>query len=126
MRVAPILARVQVLVEDVTPRISSMTADAAEFTRLARGQAQKVDRVMTETIERLRLRLIHVDNILTGVMEGVEEAGLRFKRSIWGPVAKATAVVRGIQTGLEFFRAARQGREPVEPATDHQDEGMFI
>jgi hypothetical protein len=125
-RLSPILSRVQLLVEDVSPRISGIVADASELTRLARGQAQKVDRILTETLERLRLQLIHVDQILTGTMEAVEEAGSRLRQTVWGPVVKATALVRGIQTGLEFFRSVRQGREPVEPPSDQQDEGMFI
>ena len=126
MRLTPILSRIQILVEDVSPRISSIVSDAAELTRLARGQAQKVDRILTETMERLRFQLIHVDQILTGAMEAVEEAGSRLRQTILGPVAKATALIRGIQTGLEFFRAARQGREPAEPPSERHDEGMFI
>jgi hypothetical protein len=125
-RLAPILSRVQILVEDASPHISSIVSDAAELTRLARGQAQKVDRILTETMERLRLQLIHVDQILSGAMEAVEEAGSRLRGTIWGPVVKASAIIRGIQTGLEFFRAARHGREPAEPPSEQQDEGMFI
>jgi hypothetical protein len=126
-KLSPILSRLQFLVEDVSPRISGIVADAAELTRLARSQAQKVDRVMTETMERLRLQLIHVDQILTGAMEAVEETGSRIRETFWGPVTKASAVIRGIQTGLEFFRAARRGRAPAETAAEQQqDEGMFI
>jgi hypothetical protein len=125
-RLAPILSRVQLLVEDVSPRISGIVSDASEISRLTRSQAQKVDRILTETLERVRLQLIHVDQILTGTMEAVEEAGSRLRQTVWGPVVKATALVRGIQTGLEFFRAVRQNREPVEPPSEQQDEGMFI
>jgi hypothetical protein len=125
-RLTPVLSRVQLLVEDVSPRISGIIADASELTRLARGQAQKVDRVLTETIERLRLQLVHVDQILTGAMEAVEEAGSRLRETVWGPVVKATAIIRGIQTGLEFFRDARQGRRSAEQPSEQQDEGMFI
>jgi hypothetical protein len=125
-RLTPVLSRIQVLVEDVSPRISGIIADASELTRLARGQAQKVDRVLTETIERLRLQLVHVDQILTGAMEAVEEAGSRLRETVWGPVVKATAIIRGIQTGLEFFRDARHGRRSAEQPSEQQDEGMFI
>jgi hypothetical protein len=125
-RLSPILSRVQLLVEDVSPRISGIVADASELTRLARGQAQKVDRVLNEALERLRLQLIHVDQILTGTMEAVEEAGSRLRQTVWGPVVKATALVRGIQTGLEFFRSIREKRETGEPPSEQQDEGMFI
>jgi len=125
-RLAPILSRVQILVEDVSPRISGIVADASDLTRMARGQAQKVDRILSETLERVRMQLIHIDQILTGAMETVEEAGARLKETVWGPVVKATAVIRGIQAGLEFFRTTRHRREPVEQPVEQQDEGMFI
>ena len=125
-RLAPILSRVQILVEDVSPRISGIVADASDLTRMARGQAQKVDRILSETLERVRMQLIHIDQILTGAMETVEETGARLRETVWGPVVKATALIRGIQAGLEFFRAARHGREPVEQPAEQQDEGMFI
>ena len=94
-RLSPIISRIQLLVDDVSPRISGIVSDAAELTRLARGQAQKVDRILTETLERLRLQLIHVDQILTGAMEAVEEAGSRMRETVWGPVVKASAMIRG-------------------------------
>ena len=126
-RLSPILAQVQTIVEDVSPRISSIVSDAAELTRLARGQAQKVDRVITETMERLRLQLIHVDQILTGAMEAVEETGSRLRQTMWGPVVKATALIRGIQTGIDFFRSTRRGGDhQAEQPSETQDEGMFI
>ena len=52
--------------------------DAAEVTRLARGQAQKADRVVTEATERLRTQIIRADQILTGTLEVIEEAGQHF------------------------------------------------
>jgi predicted PurR-regulated permease PerM len=128
-RINPILSRVQILVDDLSPRIASIVSDASDLTTMARSQAQRLDRILTETLERTRLQLIHVDQILTGAMETVEEAGSRLRQTIWGPVVKATAVIRGIQTGLEFFRAARQsrrGNDHVEQPADQQDEGMFI
>lgn len=125
-KVAPLVLRVQLLVEDVAPRITGIVADSSEIVRLARGEAQKVDRVLTEALERLRMQLIHVDHILSGAMEAVEEAGSQLRQTVWGPVMKATAMVRGVQAGIDFFRGARQRhREPAETAQE-QDEGMFI
>jgi hypothetical protein len=128
-RLTPVLSRVQILVEEVAPRINGIVSDAAELTRVARNQAQRVDRILSEALERLRLQLIHVDQILTGAIETVEEAGSYFRRSVWGPVAKAVALMRGIQVGLEVFRTTRR-KDPrgvaEPPAEQPQDEGMFI
>jgi hypothetical protein len=128
VQIGPTLTRIQVLVDDVSPRITGIVMDASELTRLARSQAQKVDRVFSETIERLRMQLIHVDQILTGAMETVEDAGAQLRQTVLGPIAKATALIRGIQTGVEFFRTARRNGPPPDSRseTTQQDEGMFI
>jgi hypothetical protein len=123
-RVNPILGRIQVLVEDAQPVIASMIVDAAEITNMARGQVQRADRVLTESLDRLRMQLIHADQILTGVLETVEETGTKLRRTVWGPVQSVAAVVRGIQTGVEFYRGRR--RAPEAQPTEQQDEGLFI
>jgi len=81
-RVGPILTRVQILLDDTQPKISEMVADAAHVVYLARGQAQKLDRVVSEASDRLRGQLVAADRILTGALETVEEAGTQFKRGI--------------------------------------------
>ena len=53
-RVGPILTRVQILLDDTQPKISSMVNDASHIVYLARGQAQKIDRVFTDAADRLR------------------------------------------------------------------------
>jgi len=121
-RMNPILTRLQMLLEDTQPRLSGMVADVSEIVHLARGQAQKVDRVFTEAVDRLRVQLIHADQILSGTMEAVEVAGSKIRRTVLGPVQQASALIKGIQAGLEFFRARGRGREG---AAD-QDEGLFI
>ena len=127
--VEPLLLRVQMLVDDISPRITGIVADASEIARLARGEAQKVDRILSEALERLRMQLIHVDHILTGAMEAVEVAGSHLRQTVWGPVVKATAMIRGVQAGIDFFRNVRQRRgtiDTVETSAEQQDEGMFI
>ena len=128
-KLTPLISRVQFMVEEISPRITGIVADASEVTRLARGEAQKVDRILSEALERLRMQLIHADHILTGAMEAVEEAGSRLRQSVWGPVMRATAIIRGVQAGIDFFRSNRPRRralDRIEPSPEQQDEGMFI
>src|ERR1700676_4968804 len=88
-RLGPILTRVQILLDDTQPKISSMVEDAAHVVYLARNQAQKVDRVFTDAADRLRSQLVHVDRILTGTLEAVEDAGMKFGKGFWRPMQKA-------------------------------------
>jgi hypothetical protein len=125
-RLLPVLSSIQSLVEESRPHIASAIANAAEITSLARTQAQRVDRVLSEMLERLRLQLAHVDQILTGTLETVENVGSKFRRSVWGPVQSVTAVVRGIQTGLEFYRGRRRPFDPAAAEREQPDENLFI
>src|SRR5258708_23141486 len=124
-RVGPILTRVQILLDDTQPKISSMVNDASHVVYLARGQAQKIDRVLTEASDRLRGPLVHADRILTGTLEAVEDAGSRFKHSFWRPVQKASALVQGIKVGLDLLRS-RRGRRSGDEPREQQEEELFI
>jgi 5-hydroxyisourate hydrolase-like protein (transthyretin family) len=123
-RIDPILSRVNRILEDSEGRISSVMGDTAEITRIARGQAQKIDRVVTDTIERLQIQVIRADQILTGAMEVVDEAGSKFRSTLWGPIRQASAVMKGIKVGLDMLR--RQQGHVVESEVASQDEELFI
>ena len=124
-RVGPILTRVQILLDDTQPRISNMVADAAHIVYLTRGQAQKMDRVLTDASDRLRGQLTHMDRILTGALEAVEDAGSQFRSSFWRPMQKASALLQGIKVGLELLRSRRSSKRGDEPR-EQQEEELFI
>jgi hypothetical protein len=123
-RVDPILLRVNRILEDSEERISSVMGDTAEITRIARGQAQKVDRVVTEGLERLRVQVIRADQILTGALEVVDEAGTKFRNTLWGPIRQASAVMKGIKVGLDMLRRQQNHKPESDPVS--QDEELFI
>jgi hypothetical protein len=121
-RINPILSRIHSIVEETQPRIAGVMADAAEMTHLARSQAQRIDHIVAESLERLRLQLLHIDQMVTGALEAVEETGTKVKRTVWAPVRSVTAVVRGIQTGLEFYRGNRRRAD----GPSGEDDNLFI
>lgn len=127
-RVGPMLTRMQLLLDDTQPKITSMVNDASHVVYLARGQAQKVDRVMTDAADRLRGQLVHVDRILTGALEAVEDAGLQMRRSVLQPVKKASALLTGIKVGLDILRSRRtgSGTTPPDEPSEQQEEELFI
>jgi hypothetical protein len=125
-RVGPILTRLQILLDDTQPKISSMVNDASHIVYLARGQAQKIDRVLTDAADRLRGQLVHADRILTGTLEAVEDAGAKFKHNFWKPVQKASALVQGIKVGLDLLRSRRKSASRGDEPREQQEEELFI
>jgi hypothetical protein len=123
-RIDPILLRVNRILEDSEDRIASVMGDASEITRIARSQAQKVDRIFTDAVERLRIQVIRADQILTGALEVVEDAGTKFRKTLWGPIHQASALLKGLKVGLDLIRGQQQRRRAEDSAT--QDEELFI
>jgi MFS superfamily sulfate permease-like transporter len=122
-RVDPILVRTHRILDDSEDRIRTIMSNAAELTEIARNQAQKVDRVFTDAVERLRIQVVKADQILTGALELIEEAGATFRSKLWQPFHQASAILKGVKAGIDFIRG--QARRPeADPTT--QDEELFI
>jgi type IV secretory pathway VirB2 component (pilin) len=119
----PILTRIRMMLDDLHPRISAVAADAQEISMVARSQAHKVDRMMSEALDLLRLQIIRVDQLLTGAMTSMEETGSEIRKTVMGPVQQAAAIIQGVKAGFEMFRGSR--RSP-ERARERQDEELFI
>lgn len=125
-RIGPILTRTQIMLDETQPKISALVEDASHIVYLTRTQAQKFDRIATEASDRLRGQLVHVDRILTGTLEAIEDTGSQFRRSFWGPVHKASALVQGIKVGLDVLRSRRSAPPASgEPGVEQEDE-LFI
>jgi len=122
-KVDPIVMRVNRILENSEDKIGSIVTDASEMTRLARGQAQKIDRVVSEGLDRMRAQIIRADAIITGTLEAVEDAGVRVRRSVLGPLQQASAVLKGIRTGIDYIRGEHTSRGS---AVQNQDEELFI
>ncbi|HEY4980106.1 MAG TPA: DUF948 domain-containing protein [Candidatus Acidoferrum sp.] len=124
-RIGPILTRTQLLLDDTQPKIANLVEDASQIVYLARGQAQKMDKVFTEATDRVRGQLVRADRILTGALETVEDAGFAVRKNFLGPVQKASAIVQGIKIGLDVLRSRRGNRENVRETIEQEDE-LFI
>lgn len=126
-KIEPVLSRLKYTLDETQPRLTTIVANAAEITELAKRQTYKFDRVFSEAIDRLRDQVIRADQILTGTLEGLEEAGTEFRRTVWEPVQRATALIRGIQTGIDFLRSRRRAAtsdRPPQPASSEEE--LFI
>jgi hypothetical protein len=122
-KIEPVLSRLNYMMDETQPQLKTIVSNAAEITELAKRQTYKFDKVFTEAVDRLREQVVRADQIVTGALEGLEEAGSEFKRTVWQPLQKATAVLRGIQSGLDLLRSVRR---PPERERAASEEELFI
>lgn len=122
-RLDPILFSLDLLLRDSREKITGIVADTAEITRLARRQMGRFDDLVGDATERARLQVIRVDQLISEALSHIEETGSQVQKHILGPIREASAVIRGVKTGLDFLLARR--RVPAGERA-HQDEELFI
>ena len=115
-RFFPLVSRLEMWVDEAQTRVSGALYEASEATHIARHHVERADRIVTEASERLRIRFVHADHVLTGVLESIEDAGFRIRRSVRAPVRSATALFRGIQGGVDFYLGRGRRRDQSDGA----------
>lgn len=121
-KVNPVILAAGRILIDSEERLKSIAADGAAMTHTARTQVENVDRVVTDAVEKLRIQIIHTDQMVTGTLEAMEDAGTKVRRSVLTPVNQFSAILKGLKVGLETIRGGRSAHSDGVP----QDEELFI
>jgi type IV secretory pathway VirB2 component (pilin) len=124
-KLIPVLEKTNALLDDSRSRISSVMADTAEMVHLARNQANRFDRVAGEGMEMLRVQIVRADQVITGVLESLEEAHSQVRRTVSGPVTQMVALLRGVKAGLDFFTGGKHSKGEASRSSSSEEE-LFI
>ena len=118
-RMFPLISQFQLRFDEVQPRISDAVFQATELVHSARKQAERTDRVITETTDRLRIKLVQADQTITGSLELIEDTGSRIRRAVLAPFRSIKALTAGIQTGINVYRSrSRESTEQIDLAEE--------
>ena len=124
-KLIPVLEKTNALLEDSRSRITSVMADTAEIAHLARNQANRFDRVVGEGMEMLRVQIVRADQVISGVLESLEDAHTQVRKTVSGPITQVVALLRGVKAGLDFFYGGKssKGESSRNPASEEE---LFI
>ena len=98
------------LLDDTQPKIANLVEDASHIVYLARGQAQKMDKVFTKLPIVCAASLFACDRILTGTLETVEDAGFAVRRTFWDRCRKLPRWCRESRLASMFCARAAETR----------------
>ncbi len=122
-RLDPLTQSVTDLVADSREPLRTVMSNLAEVSRVVREGTSNVDVVLDEVLDKCRLQVIRIDQTIADVLAKVENTTTTVQRNIVGPISEVSAVLKGVQAGMEFFLSRRRtGRAREVP----QDEQMFI
>lgn len=119
----PILNQTKETLDKVTPKIESVLTDAAEVARRVKEQSIHFEGVASEILDRVHRQTSRVDNMFTGVVDGVEHASNLISDSVTKPVRRVTAMLAGAKAFLTVLATGRRSAQQVDVVAD-QD--MFV
>jgi methyl-accepting chemotaxis protein len=113
---------------ELRPQVQVAVDNLAETTSLLRSEVERVDATVNDVVDRARLQVIRVDEMLTRTFDRVEYTTDVVTKTVVSPVRQMSGIFRGVTAGVEFLLSNRRrkngdsrgARRPVP-----QDE-MFI
>lgn len=104
----PAIASTRTLIEDVTPKLKSVTADLTEVTHTARTQAKNVSESMDDLLAKANAQINRVDHLTTGAIDAVDHASKAIENAVGVPVKHVSGILNGLKAGFEVFVSGRK------------------
>jgi ABC-type transporter Mla subunit MlaD len=122
-RLDPLAQSVTEIVANSREPVRNISTNLAEISRILRDRTGQLDATVAEMVDRSRLQVIRVDQMISSLVDKVETTSDVVQKNVLAPIQEVAAIVKGVRTGLEFLFSRRRSAS-VTDAT--QDEQMFI
>lgn len=93
---------------EMRPKVQEVVENLAETTSLVRSEVQRVDAAVNDVMDRARLQVIRVDEMLTRTFDRVEHTTDVVTKTVVSPVRQMSGIFRGVTAGVEFLLSNRR------------------
>lgn len=125
-RGVPLLETVSGLVTTNAPKINVILDNAMAASGTAKQQIDRLDTTVSDIVDRTRLQVIRVDELVTRTMDRVEETTDLVHHTVISPVKALAGVLSGVTTTANLLFGSKRRRPPRTPRNGGQEDEMFI
>lgn len=124
-KAVPLLETAQKTLDEYRPKVELLLNNLAETSTAVKEELARVEGAVNEVIDRSRLQVIRVDEMLSRTLDKVEDTTDRVQQTVAVPVRQASGVIQGISVGLStLFHKGNYARGKAGPGIPKED--MFI
>ena len=121
----PLLDSAKTILDENGPRLKEITQNLSETTSTLKTQMNRVDATLNDVLDRTRLQVIRVDDMVSRTMDKVEETTEMLQHTVVSPVKKLTGIMQGLSVGLGAY-IQRRRKATMEAVTAVEDDELFI
>ncbi len=122
-RALPLLDQARAILDDTAPKLRLITSNLAETSSTVRAQAQRLDMAVSDVVDRTRLQIIRVDEMLSRTLNTIDKTTAVVQHVTVAPITKVTGMLQGLSAAIGFY-LNRRGR-PHSDASRSEEE-LFI
>jgi len=122
-RFDPLAQSITEIVSNAREPLRAITTNLAEISLMLRERTSDVDGLVAELVDRSRAQVIRMDRMVSDLVQKVEITSEAVQRGVLAPIQEVSAVIKGMQAGLDFLFSRRRSTSARETT---QDEQLFI
>ena len=100
----PVISSSRAIIEDIAPKIKTVSANLVETSNQLKGVAAEVVEVVGDVAERTRSQAAHVDGMVQGTLEHLTQAGNSIQHGISIPMRQMTGIINGLRAAINVMR----------------------
>lgn len=122
-RAIPLMETARTVLEDSAPKLKEITTNLVEATGTLKGQVNRMDATVNDLLDRTRLQVIRVDELVGRTLDRVEETTDLVQAAVVSPVKQISGIIQGLSVGIGAFLSRKQARRNEMVV---EDEELFI
>jgi methyl-accepting chemotaxis protein len=123
----PVLESTRMILEDTAPKLKEITANLAEVSGTIKTQVNRMDATFNDAVDRTRLQVIRVDELVSRTIDKVEETTEMVQHTVLAPMKQLTGVIQGLSVGVgAFLNRRRKAAMEAAGSRASDDDEMFI
>ena len=99
------------LLQTSRPKVEVLLDNVTNISTTARADLERIDVTLHDLLDRARLQVIRVDEMVTRTIDKVEETGDKVQHTVLSPVRQVSGILSGISAGMgAFFSSQKRSR----------------
>lgn len=121
----PLVENINGFLATNTPKINVILDNAMAASTTAKQQVDRLDVTVSDIVDRTRLQVIRVDELVTRTMDRVEETTDLVHHTVISPVKALAGVLSGVTATANLLFGSKRRRKPA-PRNGGPEDEMFI
>ncbi len=100
----PVLSTSRTLIEDLTPKIKTISTNLVDSSHDVRTMAGEITGVVGDVAARTKAQAAHVEDMVDGTLDHITHAGNTIQHGISIPMRQVTGILNGIRAAIDVMR----------------------